>query len=301
MTFLTIALTIVVAVLALLVVGLLRSHAAILQALHAAGVNLDPDADIRDTGVAVDTAGQLVGPVPVDAPARAGSTQADSATPLRAGDAIDLRTAEGVAAPAHVSGQQAVDIAGRLPTGGVRTIALSHTNGNRVRQSTLLAFLTTGCSTCAEFWNAFNDGVDLPGGMRLVIVAKGPEEESPATVAELAPAGATTVMSSDAWDDYGVPVSPYFALVDGASGVVIGEGAAHGWDLVRQMLARAVADTDHGAADAADGSAVSRRDVLLGRQRDRHIDAELAAAGIEPGDVRLYHATPHQSGGRVQP
>ena len=34
-----------------------------------------------------------------------------------------------------------------------------------------------------------------------------------------------TVMSSDAWDAYDVPMSPFFVLVDGPSGRVVGEGS----------------------------------------------------------------------------
>ncbi len=278
MTAVVAVLALVVAVLVVMVVGLLRSHAVIIRALHQAGVNLDPNAASAAAGVA------------------------PSPQPLRATNDIDLRTHDGVPGPAHVSGRRAVDIVGQLPRGGARTISLSgsgHTG--RRRQSTVLAFLSTGCATCATFWDAFDEGVELPAGMRLVVVTKGHEMESPATVAAIAPGGVTTVMSTAAWDDFGVPVAPYFALVDGASGVVVGEGAAHGWQLVLDMLSRAEADRKAAqggdSSDVAQQDPVSRRDVLLGRNRHRSVDAELAAAGLMPGDDRLFHSSPYTSGG----
>ncbi len=54
----------------------------------------------------------------------------------------------------------------------------------------------------------------------------------------LAPPAIPTVMSSEAWDDFGVPVAPYFILVDGPTGSVVGEGAATSWPHVRELLQR---------------------------------------------------------------
>ena len=50
------------------------------------------------------------------------------------------------------------------------------------RVDTLLAFLSSGCTTCAAFWEAFRDErrLGLPGGTRLVVVTRGPGRESPA-------------------------------------------------------------------------------------------------------------------------
>ena len=75
-----------------------------------------------------------------------------------------------------------------------------------------------------------------------MVVTNGPEAESPAAVADLAPPRLVTLMSSHAWDDYGVPVSPYFVLVDGPTGRVVGEGAGTSWDQVIDLLAKATAD-----------------------------------------------------------
>lgn len=218
-------LAVVVAVLALLVVGLLRSHATILRALHDAGIDVDPD-------------GGASGPVRVDDP--------------------QIRTVPGVPGPADASGRRALDIMGRTPEGGTKTVAV--TNG----ATTLLAFLTAGCTTCAGFWDAFgSDELDLPGGVRVVIVTKGPELESPADVAALAPNAHATIQSTQAWDDYRIPVAPYFVLVDGRRGVVVGEGAAASWDRVRDLLRRAMADADlgHGKLD--------RRELFQGRRAER--------------------------------
>ena len=121
-----------------------------------------------------------------------------------------------------------------------------------------------------------------------MVVTRGPEEESPAAVAELAPAGVTTVMSTAAWDAYDVPVSPYFLLVDGAHGVV-GEGASASWSQVVDLLAKAAADA--GLQIDGDGRArLSRRALLSGggREREQRADRELAEAGIEPGSPELY-------------
>jgi len=265
MTALVWLLTAVVALLTLLVVGLLRSHATILRALHDAGIDLDPDAD----------------------PRRLGATLASEP---------DIRTHSGVPGPAGATVQRAHDLAGTTVAGGTRSVSV--TTG----QPTLLAFLSTGCSTCAGFWQAFAEagaggadpgsGLGLPDGVRVVVVTKGPEVESPAEVAALAPAGMLTLQSSQAWDDYRIPVAPYFTLVDGRRGVVVGEGAAASWDRVRDLIRRALADADLEASLPSTGGKLRRRDVLTGRVRTERIDQDLLDAGLEPGDPRLFHRDP---------
>jgi hypothetical protein len=136
-------------------------------------------------------------------------------------------------------------------------------------EDTLLAFLTSGCSTCEGF---FRERPELPARTRLVIVTRSPENESVSAVRGLAPAGVTLVMSDSAWEDYGVPGSPYFVLVDGARGRVRGEGAAQSWHQVTNLMAQAL-------ADARDGGG-----------REARADAELLAAGIHPGHTSLYDA-----------
>ena len=111
------------------------------------------------------------------------------------------------------------------------------------------------------------------------MATKGAEAESPSRLAKFAPPDIPVVMSSDAWDAYDVPVAPYFALVDGPSGAVIGEGAAATWDNLRQMLEQALADA---------GMATGRRARRRRESPERRVDRELLKAGIEPGDPRLY-------------
>jgi hypothetical protein len=243
---------VVVALLAVLVVSLLRSHAEILRALHDLGVDLDPSTP--------------------DQQARAARA---ARAPVPAPDGFD--TAPGVPQPADVLGTGAFDVVGIDPGGDAVAVGVL---GQPHR--TLLAFLTSGCMTCRGFWAAFAEGVELPAAdIRLVVVTQGDESESPAALADLAPADVPVVMSSDAWEDYGVPVAPYFALVDGDQ--VVGEGAAATWSQVTDLLGRALAD--NGRAPIGDRT---RRAFLTGRERAERIDAELTAAGFEPGDPRLY-------------
>jgi hypothetical protein len=249
-----------VTVLAILVVGLLRSHAEILRALHDLGVNLEDGAP----------------------PAAArGTTTAP------------MRTAPGVARPRGEDAPlgAAADVTGTLPDGGAVHVAIAG-----VDHSTLLAFLSTGCGTCGVFWEDLSQHGDtpLPGEQtRVVVVTNGPDAESPAAVAELAPPDLVTVMSSEAWDLYDVPVSPYFVLVDGPSSRIVGEGAGTSWRQILDLLGRATADIA-----ATERVAPSRPRPSLarmgGQDRADRVDAELRAAGIEPGHESLYPA-PHPS------
>jgi hypothetical protein len=111
------------------------------------------------------------------------------------------------------------------------------------RTDTLLAFLSSGCFTCRTFWDGMrSQRSPLPGGARLVIVVKDRELESPSRLRELAPADVPVVMSSKAWADYGVPMSPYFLFVSGATRSVRSEGAASSWEQVRSLLRDAIED-----------------------------------------------------------
>jgi hypothetical protein len=165
---------------------------------------------------------------------------------------------------------------------------------------TLLAFLSSGCSSCAGFWAALADpaGHGLPGDVRTVAVTKGPEVEIRAEVARRAAPGLTVVMSTAAWGDYEVPGSPFFVLVDGAAGRRVGEGVANSFDQVAELVRRARLETDEGGAVPAGGgggggeSGGSRSRAfstgLDGAEREARNDRELAAAGILPGDPSLY-------------
>jgi hypothetical protein len=151
--------------------------------------------------------------------------------------------------------------------------------------STLVAFLTSGCMTCMEFWRSFSEAPpELPEGGRLVIVTKNGSHESPSKLRRLAPAGIPLVMSTDAWERYEVPAAPYFVWVDGASGEIHGEGAASAWEQVASLLADAIDDV------AGYGSS--------GPERSARIDDELARAGISPGHPSLY---PGREDGLTEP
>lgn len=259
MTAVVVAEGFVIVLLAVLVVGLLRSHAEILRRLHDLGAGVyDEDGDVA--------AGRATPAPPVEP---------------------EIRTRPGVPEPRPaVSGVH--DLAGVTPAGAARNVQV-----RGVGHATLLAFLSSGCATCLDFWRSFAAGEAsrLPGrDTRLVIVTKGPGDESVSAVAALAPEQVTTLMSSEAFDDYGVPVSPYFILVDGPTGAVVGEGAAGSWPQVRNLLGQAAADAgydvDQPSLDTT--ATATRRARQGGREREARADAELAAAGIGPGHPSLY-------------
>jgi hypothetical protein len=169
------------------------------------------------------------------------------------------------------------DIGGETPTGD--TIAVGVTSSSR---NTLLAFLSSGCLTCAEFWRALRDpaAVALPPRTSVVVVTKGPEAESQSAIRKLASSDLTVVMSTRAWFDYGVPGSPYFALVDGAAHKVVGEGTAMTWSQVETLIAQAVGDAQLARTQPAPAIAPG--------DRPERVDAALLAAGITPGHESLF-------------
>jgi hypothetical protein len=173
-------------------------------------------------------------------------------------------------------------VAGVTPRGDALAVSVASAD-----HATLLAFLSSGCSTCAGFWTAFEhpDRLGLPAATRLVVVTKGPELEIAAEVARNAHRGLTVIMSTDAWGDYEVPGSPFFVLVDGRSGRRIGEGVANHFHQVVEMVRRAEADA--GGFTAASASR-AWAEGLDGPQRELANDRELMAAGIHPGDSSLY-------------
>jgi hypothetical protein len=184
---------------------------------------------------------------------------------------------------------EASDIAGVTPDGDAVALGIVG-----AEQPTLLAFLSSGCLTCREFWETFGEPRrDVPGGARLVVVTMSPEDENVAAVRRLTTEHTTVVMSTPAWEAYEVEGSPYFVYVDGESGAVVGEGTASTWQRVREMVDDSV---DDGALAASRRRAAARqrraaRRHLADRQREARADDALHAAGIEPGDPRLYPAT----------
>ena len=226
------------AVLGLLVVGLLRSHAEILKLLHELGVSLDDD------GSGHAHAGQTRSPVTLSPPSP------------------------------RVQGDAAPSVVGVTPFDEAVTVAPSSGEAD-----TVLAFLTTGCTSCQSFWDSLRERRSH-GRRRVVVVTRGPGDESVGTARKLAgaPGEIDVVMSSEAWSDYGVPGAPYFVHVSGRTGRVTGEGTGRTWDQVVELLDRADSD-ESGPAGPWSTDA----------EREARIDRELEAAGIRPGDPRLYH------------
>jgi hypothetical protein len=235
---------VVVALLAVLVAGLLRSHADILAALHNLGAGVGDPA---------------LGP---DVPVTSG--------PLTIGPPL----------PGERTSSSAPDIVGVTPEGDA--VAVSMVGGDHL---TLVAFLSTGCASCAEFWQSLRrpDRSGLPDEIRLAVVTRGPEFESPAEVAAKASGELSVIMSSSAWTDYEVPGSPFFALVSGREGRRIGEGVANHFVQVAELVRRAQADAGH-----AGGRPLVSID---GTARELDNDLELRRAGILPGDPSLYPST----------
>jgi hypothetical protein len=196
----------------------------------------------------------------------------------------------------------APDIAGKTLDG--ESVKLAVAGGGT---SSLVAFLSSGCSTCRQFWDAFqNDaGETLPGGARLIVVTKDTSHESPSKLRELAPADVPVVMSSAAWDAYAVPMTPYFVYVDGATGQIAGEGTAEAWPQVRSLIRDALLDSElvearsgpsangDGGAHENGAGANGHKPDSTGRPaltvaRSSRIDDELRAAGIGPDHPSLY-------------
>ena len=162
----------------------------------------------------------------------------------------------------------AAPLSGLTPTGDAISLAFDGPGS----VPTLLAFLTSGCSTCVGFWESLAEP-RLPAGVQTVIVAKGPEREQPAKLRSLSPEGVPVIVSSRAWSDYDVPGAPYFVLVDGG---IRGEGVATSWQALSSLVSDAIAD--QGEAERLGG----------GAERARTIDQTLAAAGIGPDHPSLY-------------
>lgn len=219
---LIVMLGVVVGLLAVLFVGLLRSHAQVLRALHAAGIRVDAD---HPEGFRL----SAPSPDPMEGLARA--------------EVPDVR-------PSSVQ-----DVTGVTPDGAMARMAVSG-----VSHHTLLVFLSTGCGACVGLWDemgASSAAVQAAAGSaRILVVTQGAEVESPGAVARLAPPGVDVVMSTEAWEDYGVGGAPYFVLIDGRAGRVLGEGSAGAWHQVADLLSRAVADA------RVEGR--TRRDLLTG-------------------------------------
>ncbi len=251
MTILITIESVALVLLAVLVAGLLRSHADVLRTLHQMGAGVE----------------QLPGSVAVDPPElRLGGPDLPS----------PRETSTGV-----------WDIVGTTPSDESMSIGVVGTEHN-----TLLAFLSSGCSTCQGFWEAFRNGAadELPNYTRAVIVTRGITEESPSRVGQLAPRDVPVVMSSDAWERYDVPVAPYFLYVNGPEGRVAGEGAAARWDQLASLLAQALGDSADPRSSTSFHRSRRQRLAAADARREARADQELMAAGIYPDHPSLHPA-----------
>jgi hypothetical protein len=276
MLVLVLLLAFIVLLLGILVAGLLRSHADIVKALHDLGAGVgDPAAN-----------------------GSAGHEHRQSDT--GGADSVRVPLTIGPSLPAERDSTSAPTLSGVTPYGDALAIAVSGSD-----TLTLIAFLSSGCSTCANFWNALRnpDELGLPEGVRCVVVTKGPEMEISSEVRAKADPRLRVIMSTEAWSDYEVPGSPFFALVDGRTGRRIGEGVAQRFSQVTELVRRAHADvrpfglSSHGRAMA---------EGLDGPARESANDQELLAAGIHPGHQSLYPSTladifPPDSTVRIEP
>ena len=177
------------------------------------------------------------------------------------------------------SGRAAHDLSGITLGGDARTIA---TVG--VEHTTLLAFLSSGCRTCGRFWETLrSEGPPSIGPTtRLVVLTKGPDEESPTDLRRVAD-GVDFIMTTEAWHDFEIPGTPFFVLVDGPTGRVAGEGTALGWDEVRNLVALGLGD-----ASILTGVDTSAMKPSSDAERESMVDQILMDAGIFPGDPSLY-------------
>jgi len=160
-------------------------------------------------------------------------------------------------------------LTGVAPDGAAVNVSLTHGSGE-----TLLAFLSTGCASCRVFWGELSGDAEMPTpDTRPIVVTKGPSSESPAKVAELAGPKMRVVMSDDTWDDFKVPVTPYFMLVD-QNGRIVGEGSATNLGRLLDLFRRS----------AADATPVR----MSTRGREKFTDGRLTESGVTPGDSSLY-------------
>ncbi|WP_432540902.1 hypothetical protein [Kineococcus sp. SYSU DK002] len=258
-TILLAGLTLAVVLLAVLVAGLLRSHAEILRSLHALGAGRE------DTAPGART----------DLPFTVGRGVVEAAGPV---------------------GLQGSAIAGTTPQGDAVQVAVGAGGTNTLVAFLSSGCLT--CQRIWSRL-ADPAPLALPPSTRLVVVTRGAEAESPSTLAALAAGpvarGVDVVLSTAAWEAYEVPGSPYFAHVDGSSGRVTGEGSATDWEQVERLVGEAAGDGalrghrhdgphdhdhDHDHDHGRDGRGG-------GAHREARADAELLAAGITPDHPSL--------------
>jgi len=170
--------------------------------------------------------------------------------------------------PAVVTAHAPSDIVGTTLEGDAVKVSLG-----AAAPPTLVAFLTSGCAVCGNFWDDMRRGRQgqfIDRALRLLVVTKDTSHESPSRLEQLRPDDVPVVMSSAAWEAHRVPAAPYFVFVE--SGLVRGEGAATTWKQIGSLLR----DAEHDARFAG------------GDERADRIDEVLEASGIGPDHPSLY-------------
>ncbi len=256
MTVLIVLETVVLVVLSVLVVGLLRSYATVLDRLHRLDGGEQADPGVPAARPEFRTADGVPPPAPDTSRSSGGRVGADRRHWAAAHD---------------VSGE---GLFGEIVS--VRTVGVDH--------DTVIVFLSSGCSGCTTFWEQLSDrgGVAAVGNARVLVVTKSPQDESVGLLRELRPAGVDLIMSSQAWVDYAVPGSPYVIVVDGRSGRIKGEGSGTSLTQVSGLMRQAYGD---GASAPALRSVTKPR---ADTEREVDVDRALLAAGIGPGHPSLY-------------
>jgi hypothetical protein len=212
---------------------------------------------------------------------RIGPEDSDARSPADARTPADARS-PAVREPTDGPGARrpAPALHGVTPGGDAVALDFAQADGTL----TLLAFLTTGCTTCAGFWETLAEP-RLPAGVEVVIVAHGSDRERVSRVAALAPEGVPVDMSTQAWRDYEVPGAPYFVLAERA---ILGEGVAGTWAALASLVSDAIEEEQEAGAltvRAVPGRASSRATTTT---RAARIDETLAAGGIGPDHPSLY-------------
>jgi hypothetical protein len=180
--------------------------------------------------------------------------------------------------PAVVTAHAPRDIVGTTLGGDAVQVSLGPAS-----PPTLIAFLTSGCAVCGNFWGDLRRG--RPEELhdrdaRVIVVTRDASHESPSRLADLRPdVDVPVIMSTAAWQAHNVPAAPYFVYVEG--GLVRGEGSATTWKQIASLLR----DAEHDARHAN------------GNDRTDRIDEVLEASGIGPGHPSLYPDDRHGAEG----
>jgi len=273
LTVLIVMLTVIVLVLCVLVGGLLRAYATVLARLHQLDGGAEHALDSSRAAGSAPPFRTADGVLPMH---RAESATANPASTEHAESTGPRSGARPEWAAAH-------DIVGQGLSGevvSVRTVSVQH--------DSVIVFLSSGCAGCTAFWEQLGDrrGPTPAGERRVLVVTKGPENESPSLLRQLCPPGVDLVMSSSAWADYDVPGSPYVVVVDGVTGRVKGEGSGTSLNQISGLMQQAYGD---GASFGAGRRIVKPRSDV---EREVDVDRALLAAGIGPGHPSLYEPGP---------